>query len=246
MLTNSLAVGNVWHKRYTPKVHQFNYKLNSWLIDINDYQDLGLISKLLRIGKFGCYSFDPKKYIRDDLGSLTEKVRQQLTKLGAILHGNEQIFLLGQLTNFGLYFSPLNLYICYLNEQCNYILAEVSNTPWNERHYYLLDMQQPNQIVAKNFHVSPFWTINQNYKWTFDISPSKMYFQIDNYQGESKVFSAGYYVEFTSITDKNNIRRHIIRQPFSVWKIVLAIYYEALKIFMKKIPFVAYQKPRCE
>ena len=107
-------------------------------------------------------------------------------------------------------------------------------------------MQQPNQIVAKNFHVSPFWTINQNYKWTFDISPSKMYFQIDNYQGESKVFSAGYYVEFTSITDKNNIRRHIIRQPFSVWKIVLAIYYEALKIFMKKIPFVAYKKSRGE
>lgn len=244
MLTNSLAIGKVWHKRYTPKIHEFSYDLNCWLIDIDSYEQLDSISTLVSIDSLNLYTFDERKYIRDSSGKLPQKARQKFGELGAHLDGSEKIFLLGQLSNLGLYFSPLNLYLCYYNAQCRYILAEVSNTPWNERHYYLIDMDNQQYVVAKNFHVSPFWDINHNYHWQFDITPDKMYFQIDNYRDEQKVFSAGYKLEFKHFATHKSISKYLVKQPVSGWKIVSAIYYEALKIFLKKIPFVPYQKSR--
>ncbi len=243
LLTSSLALGIVWHKRYTPKLHEFNYKLNSWLIDIDNYDQLAINNKWISIDKFNLYTFDTTKYLRGHSGSISDKVRSKLLELGAKLDLCNKIFFLGQLKNLGLYFSPLNLYICYSNDNvCRYVLAEVSNTPWNERHYYLIDLAQPELIIAKKFHVSPFWNINQAYHWQFDIKPERMYFQIDNYQQQQKVFSAGYSVDFISVAEKAMITNNMIKQPLSVWKIVATIYYEALKIFMKKIPFVPYQK----
>jgi DUF1365 family protein len=246
LLTNSRAFGTVWHKRYTPKIHKFDYTLDSWLIDIDNPKALDNISHWVSYGGFNLYSFDPSKYLRSYSGSLSQKVRKKFVELGSKLDGSEQIFLLGQLKNCGLYFSPINLFMCFMNNKCCYIMAEVSNTPWNERHYYLIDMADKEYVVAKNFHVSPFWNINQDYHWKFDISEQQMYFQIDNYQDDKKVFSAGYSLNFMPFSDVEHNNQIILKQPFSVFKIIGAIYYEALKIFLKGISFVSYQKARIE
>lgn len=245
MFTNSLAIGLVWHKRYTPKVHEFSYKLNSWLIDIDNYQLLENISIWVSNNSFNLYSLDESNYLRDNKGNLSQKVRNKFIELGASLNGSEQIFLLGQLKNCGVYFSPLNLFLCFVENNCRYILAEVSNTPWNQRHYYLIDMESKEYVVAKNFHVSPFFGLNQNYHWQFEISATKIYFQIDSLQDDKKVFSAGYQLNLIPFSNKKMNNRIILKQPFSVFKIILAIYYEAFKIFIKRIPFVPYQKSRC-
>ena len=241
LFSTSLAIGEVWHKRYTPTIHEFKYKLNSFLIELNDPQSLKHLSKFTSFTKFNLYYLNENDYLRDYNGSIKSKVINKLVELGAILNGQEKLFMLGQLSNIGVYFSPLNLYICMINNECRYVLAEVSNTPWNQRHYYLIDMKNKPYIVKKEFHVSPFFNLNQNYHWTFNFTSNEIYFQIDSYQDKQKVFSAGYAVSLITLGNRNQVNRKLIKSPFNIFKILLAIYYNALKLFLKKVPFVPYR-----
>lgn len=239
MFEHSLSEGIVWHKRYSPKVHQFSYKLNSWLIDLQDLEQLDSPSCLVSVSKMAIYRFQDKHYLRDSRGDLLERIKSKFISLGAILDGSERFYLLGQMSNLGIYFSPLNLYFCYIDEECSYILAEVSNTPWNERHYYLLDPKNPQIISKKNFHVSPFFPLEQEYHWQFELSKHKIKFQIDTYQEHCLVFSAAYTGSLNALK-QSKTKFKIVKSPFTVYKIMLGIYFEALRIWLKKIPFIAH------
>ncbi len=238
---HSLCIGSVWHKRYSPKVHEFSYKLNSWLINLQYLHELNTKSRLVNMAKKALYRFKSQNYLRDFSGELNTKIRMQFINLGVHLNGNEEFYLLGQLSNLGLYFSPLNLYFCYQGSTCCYIMAEVSNTPWNERYYYLLDMSKTDIISSKNFHVSPFFGLNQEYKWSFEFAKDGLQFSIDTYEDGKKVFSAGYR-GFFSLLSNPKISHKIKATPFTVYKIVFGIYFEALRIWLKRIPYVPYTK----
>ncbi len=242
MWNNSLCQGVVWHKRYTPKIHQFSYKLNMWLIALNQ-AEFHSDSRVVSCVKWAIYRFNSKNYLRHNTSniSLVNKVYQQVTELGGVLNGDEQVFLLGQMSNLGIYFSPLNLYLVVKDEECRYILAEVSNTPWNERYYYLLDRSQTKIISEKKFHVSPFFNLDQEYHWSFKLDENKLHFSIDTFDNNEKVFSAGYHcnlIEFKS----TGFMASVLKSPLNVYKIITGIYFEALRIFLKKIPFVAHPR----
>jgi len=244
LLANSICKGEVWHKRYAPKEHQFKYKLNMWLIDIDKPEFFNTNSLLVNIKTPALYKFKPNNYIRDHGDyHLTNKVKEQITLLGGELDGREKIFLLGQLSNLGLYFSPLNLYLVFLNDECTYVLAEVSNTPWNERHYYLLDKSQKELTTPKEFHVSPFFKLNLQYKWQFRFAHEKLQFRVDSYESDKIVFSASYNCNLIGF---NNIgfTRSILKSPLNIYKIIFCIYFEALRLWLKRVPFVSYPKDK--
>lgn len=213
-----------------------------WLIALNQggfYSNSHIVSCV----NWAIYRFNPKNYLRDNTSniSLANKVYQQIRELGGNLDGDEQVFLLGQLSNLGIYFSPLNLYLVVKNKNCCYILAEVSNTPWNERHYYLLDRSQPEIISEKKFHVSPFFNLDQEYHWNFKLDEDKLHFSIDTFANNEKVFSAGYHCNLVAFKSAGFIA-NVLKSPLNVYKILVGIYFEALRIFLKKIPFVPYPR----
>jgi DUF1365 family protein len=177
-----------------------------------------LLRPPFQCNQFNFYSFDESKYLRGEEGNLAQKVRNKFMQLSAKLDGSEQIFLLGQLKNCGIYFSPINLFLCFMNDKCRYILAEVSNTPWNERHYYLVDMNSKEYKTAKNFHVSPFFDLNQIYDWHFEISNDKIYFQINTFENSQKVFSAGYKVKLIPFLDKKSNNKNRKMSCSCFWK----------------------------
>lgn len=237
MFEHSLSDGVVWHKRHSPKVHQFNYNLNSWLINLQMLDRLDNNSRLISRSRKAIYRFQDRHYLRGSNGNLLQAIKSKFRDLGAVLNGCESFYFLGQLSNFGVYFSPLNLYFCYVSDECTYVMAEVSNTPWNERHYYLLDPTQPQIISKKNFHVSPFFGLNQEYHWQFELTKQKISFKIDSYQEKQLVFSAGYNGSLIPIIQPE-VKFKLIKSPFIVYKIILGIYFEALRIWLKKIPFI--------
>jgi DUF1365 family protein len=243
LYNHAIGVGKLWHRRLEPKQNYFEYKINMWLIDIDKVEDLATTSRLINTKKWALYRFKPKKYFRK-LGKLPlrEKVKIKLGEFGATLDDQDKIFLLGQLDNLGLYFSPLNLYLIFDTEnEIKYILAEGSNIPWFERVYYLLDPKEKNMISEKKIHVSPFMHLNGQYHWNLNFTEDKIDIRIDTYEDGRDILNIGFSCTLMNLNDIN-FNKTIIKSPFNVYKIVVGIYFEALGLLLKKIPFTYHPK----
>ena len=100
-----------------------------------------------------------------------------------------RVMLLTQLRYFGFHFNPVNFYYCYDGKgTLRWVLAEVRNTPWNERHYYAVNGQDA-KPTEKAFHVSPFNPMDMIYHWRFNDPDNTLHMHIENHQ-EAKVFDA--------------------------------------------------------
>jgi DUF1365 family protein len=110
---------------------------------------------------YGAIASPPPRFMTDyPLGTpLKENVLNTLEGLTGERPGG-RVMLLTQLRYFGFHFNPVNFYYCYDEKgTLRWVLAEVRNTPWNERHYYAVNGQDA-QPTEKAFHVSPStqWT----------------------------------------------------------------------------------------
>lgn len=160
------------------------------------------------------------------------------------------IRLLAQLRHFGFYLSPLNLFFVYDQQggRVEYIVAEVNNTPWNERHCYLL--WDGNRVGTaetlcfshpKDFHVSPFMGMDIEYHWRITEPGESLTVQLANRQNSRQLFEAGMQLHRRDLTPRQ-LRRMAFRYPVMTARIGAAIYYQALKLWWKKCPFYSHPK----
>ena len=243
---HALFVGEVGHQRLSPKKHQLNYPIQYFWLELTDPDS---IPEPLCRGNFGAFRFRRYDYLqnRPDLAAmdLAAACHQCATELGATLLGNEQVFLLSPLANWGRYFSPLTQYYFYRDGQPVYLLAEVSNTPWNERHHYLVPLQDGASTYwqAKDFHVSPFNQLDMQYRWQVRNQPAQLQLVIENYQHDEKIFSAWYRLSRQPLT-RRSLRQALIRHPWQNVQVIMRIYWHALLLLLKGVPFVPYQKSK--
>ncbi|RVU84847.1 DUF1365 domain-containing protein [Leucothrix sargassi] len=233
--------GHVRHRRYGDKQNAFKYTMFLTALDLDELNNgLGL-GRLFAVDKWAVLSFRHNDYLGGK-GKLTkEKVWEKVESLGGENYAGK-VTILGQLRCFGIYFSPVNFYYCH-DEQgtLQYLLAEVSNTPWNERHCYLVEHKQ-NTITDKTFHVSPFMNEDMVYQWRFTPLNPRLYLNIDNVSPDgNKLFDATIWMDKKALT-RSNLIKQLIRIPAMTVKTMLGIYWQALKIYLKGIPYVPYTK----
>jgi DUF1365 family protein len=156
---------------------------------------------------------------------------------------NGPVRLLTQLRHFGIYFSPLNVFYCYDDdESLTAIVAEVSNTPWNERHCYVLwsGNRLPNSVNRyshpKAFHVSPFMGMDSEYQWRIPPPGDSLNLSIGCIRQEKRIFHADMHLERSPLSD-GQLLRCLLRRPVAAAQILGAIYYQALRLWMKKCQF---------
>ena len=239
---SAIYKGVVRHRRFAPNTHEFDNSIFMLLLKIDEIPRV--MQKFWQLGTNALRwaRFNRRDYIGDKDGDLSQAVKSKIAeKLGIQARDiNGDVYFLGQLRYFGFYFSPLNLYYLKREGEFKYMLAEVSNTQWKEKHYYLVDLLQAKRH-RKEFHVSPFNPMEQDYQWRV-VPPSSDHkhclVHIDIFgksEDQKKVFDATLNLSRVTL-NQTELMRVLIRTPMQTFSIVTGIYWQALKLLLKRMP----------
>jgi len=239
--------GRVRHTRYLPRHHSFRYRLFQFYLDLDEIESV-LDSLWLCSSKRPA----PVRFKRSDhLGGNDVDLKKAVQKKVLELGGPEidgRICLLTNLRYWGVGFNPVSFYFCHDKEnELKAILAEVNNTPWGEQHCYLIPVIEADTIIrhqqSKEFHVSPFMDLDMEYHWALTRPGQRLLVHIENQRGNERLFDAALIMKHEPLTNKNLLSL-LASFPMVTLKVVSAIYYEAFRLWFKKIPFYPHSKPQ--
>tara|TARA_B110000444_G_scaffold93609_1_gene88399 strand:+ start:785 stop:1552 length:768 start_codon:yes stop_codon:yes gene_type:complete len=237
---SSIYTGTVIHKRFKPKVHSFKYKVFSLLIDLSELDFLEKNLKLFSYNKFNILSFYSKDHGPRDGSPLKDWVINNLEK-NNIETKDIQIKLLCYPRIFGYVFNPLSVFYVY-NKDLDLIsiFYEVKNT-FGEQHTYIFKSDKNQNLIQhvckKKFHVSPFIEMNCIYFFRLLKPGNKISVIIDQNDKEGKILYASQDGVKSELNNYNLIKTYL-KHPLMTFKIILAIHYEAFKLWTKGIKFI--------
>ena len=237
---SSIYIGNVIHKRFKPKIHFFKYKVFSIVLDISEIDILDKSLKIFSYNKFNIVSFYDADHGPRDGTSIKEWVIKNLND-NRINTENIKIKLLCYPRIFGYVFNPLSVFFIYnKNSELISILYEVKNT-FGEQHTYVFKTKENENYIKhtckKKFHVSPFIEMDCTYFFKILKPSEKISVIIDQYDEEGKLLYASQDGDRIELNNKNLVLSYL-RHPFMTFKIIVAIHFEAFKLWTKGIKFV--------
>ena len=243
---NFIYYGTVRHSRFTPFKRMFSYKIFMTFFDINTIEKSFKNSFLFGINKRGLVSYFRKDYHGDQNLSLDEAVRKTI-KTKTKYNPKGPIRILTHLRYFGYCFNPVSFFYCYNKEdtEVEMIMAEVTNTPWNERHCYFIDNKKNNkfkQDLKKQFHVSPFWDMDHDYEWYFNEPDKNLNVNMINFKDGNKIFNATLDLKKKAKLNYKNLILYTLRFPFLTLMVFLRIHFQALILLIRGATFYSHPK----
>lgn len=249
-----LYVGEIRHRRFSPKRHEFRMPLFMVLLDPDRVNENLPESLCFSQRRAALAQFRRTDYIAPDVGSIVNAVSQRLqiarnqTNV-ADKSSPRSVLMLTHLRQFGYIFNPVTIYY-ELDPTCTAvtgIVAEITNTPWKERHAYALPVEQGTPIregwsfgFDKQFHVSPFMPMNQRYRWQVSTPGDSLNLHFENYDAHSRsyeqpLFDATLMLERRGLTTAT-LTAALLKQPFMTAGVIARIHFEALRLWLKRVP----------
>ncbi|MEP6755973.1 MAG: DUF1365 domain-containing protein, partial [Chthonomonadales bacterium] len=242
-LKSAIYEGRVSHFRRAPVINKFSYKLYMMYLDLSELDSVFKNRTLWSSSRFNLRWFRREDHVGDPKVSLESSIRELVhDQTGHRPKG--PVRLLTQLRHFGQVMNPVCFYYCW-DEGDKYVetvVAEVRNTPWRELHCYVVNnidnscIPSKEYIFPKNFHVSPFMSMNQQYRWKFSDPRECLKVNMENWEDGEKIFEAYLDLARQPITAVN-LARSIVLYPFCTTKVITGIYWQALKLKVKGCPY---------
>ncbi|QGX39122.1 DUF1365 domain-containing protein [Permianibacter aggregans] len=238
-MESAIYRGTLSHIRDCKPKHRFRYRMRLFYLDLDQLPTLLSQSHWWR-GRLA--QFRRHDYLPDYEGSLKQAVCALIAeRTGARFVG--RIFLLSAPRVLGIGFNPLSLFYCFDGDgHLQFVIAEVRNTPWLQRHAYLLDLRHREQPEPhdKAFHVSPFLDMTQRYHWYLPEPGDALQVGIQNKTDQGTVFRAALVLEKAATLNAATLDRELWSHWPQGLKTLIGIYWQAVRLLIKRAPFFSH------
>lgn len=243
-LHSAIYTGKVRHRRFSPRSHEFSYRIFMLYLDLAETDILFKRSRLWST-KPALAWFRRQDYLAPHTLSLDQAVRDCVEEQTG-QRPDGAIRLLTNLRYFGTLMNPISCYYCFdSSDTLRWIVAEVTNTPWRERRAYVIPCEASANGIHKHrfnksLHVSPFMPMDMQYHWRSNVPDDRLTIHLQNWQDGQQVFNATLNLRRESPSSAN-LNRVLLSYPFMSARTALAIYWQALRLFLKRVPLHAHK-----
>lgn len=239
---HALYEGWVSHRRSQPLEHAFRYRMSWVFLDLDHLAEAFQGRWLWSCNRPAVAWLRRGDHLGDAVTPLAEATRQLVRAQGIDADG--PVCLMTQLRYWGFVMNPVSFYFCYAADRqtLRAVVAEVHNTPWGERHCYVLPIDESHSAstwLDKQFHVSPFMPIDQQYRWQVAPPGESLRLRIANFEQGRRQFSASLSLRRRPWSALE-LHRALWLYPLMTQRIFAAIYWQALRLWWKGAPYHAH------
>ena len=240
---SAIYAGRVRHRRMRPAPHMFSYRLFMMYLDLDELPGLFRGRWLWSARRSALAHFRREDHMGSSDVPLDRAVRE-LVKERTGTEPRGPIRLLTHMRYFGHVFNPVSFYYCFDKDDTKVetIVAEVNNTPWGEQHCYVLPQSDNHGtgnhsrfFPEKVMHVSPFMEMDIDYDWRFNQPDDDLTVHMENAREGEKIFDATLVLKRREIT-ATSLAGVLLNFPLMTVKVVAAIYWQALRLWLKSVP----------
>jgi uncharacterized protein len=251
-MESCLYEGWVAHHRDGDVPHAFRFPLAMLYLDLDE---LDVVFR----GRWGWSTRRPAlAWVRraDHLGAPEAPLADTVRDLVAARLGTRPAGPIRLLTHpryAGYVFNPLSLFYCFdrAGDRVEAVVADVTNTPWGERHQYVLAAAGGHARHGKAFHVSPFLPMALDYDWRIGRPGRSLGVRIAahapggqaNETAAAPVFTATLALRRRSI-DGASLARVLVRFPLLTLQVAAAIYWQAFRLWRRGAPLHTHPRPQ--
>lgn len=240
-MESAIYTGTLRHRRFEPARHEFTYPLFMAFLDIDRIPELMKVSPLSSYNRFNWASFDERDHFGDPVLPLRERLKAEAEAHGVRLPDGP-VFLLTHLRYLGYNFNPISLFYCFTREgKLETILAEVKNTFGESCNYWLsaASREHPSKPhvyrCPKVMHVSPFLPMKLDYRFVLPPPGERLVAHMVTLDGEHSPFDATLSLR-SETWSAPSLHRALRQFPWMTAKVIVAIHWEALALYFKKVP----------
>lgn len=243
-LHSALYTGAVRHRRFAPVTNEFTYTHTMAYLDLAELPTLFAREPLVSLGRPNLAWFRRADYLGDPAVPLDRAVGDLVVeRTGTRPSG--PIRMLTTLRQLGYAFNPVTFYYCFdaAGERVDTIVAEITNTPWLERHAYVLP-REAGEVrggrrrfrFPKAFHVSPFLPMDLEHVWRFTDPGERLHVHMEDRRDGELVLDATLALTRVPLGARR-YTQHVLRHPLATLKVTAGIYLQALRLWWKRCPF---------
>lgn len=239
---SAIYEGRVLHRRHAPAVHAFDYRIAQLYLDLDEAAHAFDGRALWSVDRRNLAEFRRSDYLAPHDRPLADVARDRVQQATGE-RPDGPVRLLAHLRYAGFVFNPVSFYYCHAaNGALHSIVAEITNTPWQQRHAYVLPVRGARAAgralhwaFDKAFHVSPFMAMRRRYDWRFTPPGDDLRVHMRVLDGAALEFDATLALHRRPL-DGPGLARVLLRYPLMTAKVVGAIHWEALRLWLKRVP----------